>query len=577
MSNQTKYPIALTDIWADRAVYQPGEPAHLLLLIQNQAEHPIAVCLHIALSWLDQEIANQSQQLEVQPGQQQITLPLELPTESFRGYGVDVTLCDEHDYPWMQKSTALDVLEDWTQAPRYGFLSDFAPGEHDAQAICASLARYHVNLAQFYDWMWRHYILMPPTEDFSDALDRHISLQAVRAKVAACRAQGIAAIGYAAVYGAEPEYALKHPAEMLYDAEGEPHSLEKLFYIMNIHADNPWRTQILAEMERAVREVPFDGLHLDQYGFPRTNAFGPAPARVPYDLAEDFPVFVEEARKAARRAQPAARVIFNLVENWPVQTVAPTTPDATYIEVWPPYTSYYDLQQLILGARSLAPEKQVILAAYLSPLQNAQGDDLLLAETATRLASAAIWASGGFHLLLGEQDGALCHAYYPSYAPLRPEFAHVMRGLYDFVVRYENVLSDLRLLTIPAAEAQGQIQIQGVALSATGEAGKVWAILRQMPQFLTVSLINLCTAPDAAWNAPKPPAATLLDLHIEVQVHGEITGVFAASPERDEGRPDSLDYSLVQRDGATWLQTTLPSLEYWSMITLKTAQTTDPA
>ncbi len=574
MSNRhAEYALSLEDIWADRAVYQPGEPAHLLLLVQNRAEHPVTVLLHVALSWLDQEVAIQSQRLEIQPGKQQLELPLELPAESFRGYGVDLTLCDEHDHPWIQKSTALDVLEHWTQAPRYGFLADFAPDAHDAEAICASLARYHVNLAQFYDWMWRHYVLLPPEEEFSDALDRRLSLRVVRAKVAACRAQGIATIGYAAVYGAEPEYALEHPGELLYDAGGEPYSLEKLFYIMNIHADNPWRAQILAEMERAVREVPFDGLHLDQYGFPRENAFGPAPERVPYDLAEDFPVFVEEARKAARRAQPDARVIFNLVENWPVQTVAPTTPDATYIEVWPPYTSYYDLQQLILGARYLAPEKQVILAAYLAPLQNARGADLLLAEAATRLASAAIWASGGFHLLMGERDGALCHAYYPSYAPLRPAFARVMRDLYDFVVRYENTLSDLRLVTTPATEAREQIQIQGVEVSAIGEAGKVWAILRRMPQFFTVSLINLSSASDDAWNAPKPAAEVLRDLRVELQVSGKITGVYAASPECNAGRPSSLDYQLVQRAGATWLQTTLPTLEYWSMITLKTTGT----
>jgi hypothetical protein len=152
-----------------------------------------------------------------------------------------------------------------------------------------------------------------------------------------------------------------------------------------------------------------------------------------------------------------------------------------------------------------------------------------------------------------------------------------MRGLYDFVVRYENTLSDPRLVTTPADEVLQRIQIPGRAVSATGEAGTVWAILRQMPQFLTVSLINLSTAPDASWNAPKPVAETLHALPIELRVSEEIIGVYAASPEHDEGRPCSLAYRLVQRDGATWLQTTLPALEYWSMLTIKTTGTTDPA
>jgi hypothetical protein len=98
-----------------------------------------------------------------------------------------------------------------------------------------------------------------------------------------------------------------------------------------------------------------------------------------------------------------------------------------------------------------------------------------------------------------------------------------------------------------------------------------------MPRYLTVSLINLCAAPDVAWNAPKPAAETLSNVCVEVQVNEEITGVYTASPERDEGRPCVLDYRLIQRNGAIWLQTTLPTLEYWSVIILKTAGTTDAA
>jgi dextranase len=274
--------ISLEDIWLDRAVYRPGEPANLHMLLHNPGKAPVPVQLHLSLTWLDEQIWQDSQHVEMPAGKHQLVWPLKLPAESIRGYGVDLLFCNARDEPWMQKSTALDVLENWAQAPRYGFLADFAPGEHHAEEICARLARYHVNIAQFYDWMWRHYTLMPPEDEFVDACERRVSLQTVREKVAACRAQGIAAFGYAAVYGAEPEYALEHPDEMLYDESGEPYSLGKLFYIMNIHRDNPWRARILAEMTRAVREVPFDGLHLDQYGFPTDGAFGPLPERVTY-------------------------------------------------------------------------------------------------------------------------------------------------------------------------------------------------------------------------------------------------------------------------------------------------------
>lgn len=141
---QNDQKISITDIWVDRAAYQPGEAATLLLLVHNREEYPVTTLLHVTLSWLDQEISVYDQRLEIQPGQQQVSLPLELPVESFRGYGVDVTLYDEDASPYAWRSTALDVLENWTQAPRYGFLSDFAPDDHGTEAACASLARYHV-------------------------------------------------------------------------------------------------------------------------------------------------------------------------------------------------------------------------------------------------------------------------------------------------------------------------------------------------------------------------------------------------------------------------------------------------
>src|SRR5258708_21625130 len=99
----------------------------------------------------------------------------------------------------------------------------------------------------------------------------------------------MASLCYAAVYGAEAEYALALPEEMLYDGAGAPYSLEKLFYIMNIHRGNSWRTRILSEMAPAVREGPFDGLHLDQYGFPTEQAFGPPPPSVPSHPPTNFP------------------------------------------------------------------------------------------------------------------------------------------------------------------------------------------------------------------------------------------------------------------------------------------------
>jgi len=561
--------LTVRDLWPDRATYMPGQPAVLHVALVNTTGAPQQVALDLRLRWLDTLVATRRREVRVAPGEMTVSLPLDLPRQAFRGYGADLTVSDRAGHTLAHAGTALDVLADWTQAPRYGFLCDFGAGEPHPGAAVDTLARYHVNVVQFYDWMWRHYTLMPPTDEFTDALGRALSLHVVRAKVAACHAHGMAALGYAAVYGAEPEYALAHPAEMLYDGAGVPYSLEKLFYVMNIHAGNPWRTRMLREMARAVRETPFDGLHLDQYGFPKDQAFGPAPQAVPYDLAADFPAFIDAARRAVRRARPGSRVIFNAVGNWPIETVGPTTQDATYIEVWPPYESYADLRTLILQARRLAPAKQVILAAYLSPLLGALDDALPPAQAATLLTSAAIWANGGFHLLLGERNGALCDPYYPKYATLLPDFARLMRSYYDFVVRYENALADRRLITITDREAPHTVRVTGAPTSPRGDAGHVWTIVRRMPGLTTLSLINLTGAADARWNTPKPTPPAVHDLRIDLRHDGPVRSVFAATPDGATTAARPLDHDLIQHEGQAWVRLRLPHLAYWSLIVVQ--------
>jgi dextranase len=266
-------------------------------------------------------------------------------------------------------------------------------------------------------------------------------------------------------------------------------------------------------------------------------------------------------------------VIFNAVENWPIETVAPTSQDATNIEVWPPFVGYGDLQSLILGAHALAPEKQVILAAYLSPLAGAMDDALPPAETATRLASAAIWANGGFHLLLGENNGALCDPYYPKYATLMPDFARTMRRYYDFVVRYENVLCDRSLVTQIGVPAVSAVKIDDHAHSPLPAPGKVWTIVRSMPGIRTLSLINLASAADVLWNSPKPQLRPMHDLVVSLSVGARATSVFVANPDGSDPRPRLLKFSTHGSGPSARVEFVVPVLDCWTLVVVRVDET----
>src|SRR5690606_29003145 len=97
-----------------------------------------------------------------------------------RGCGVHLRPLHARRRGLAPASRALDVLERWIQAPRYGFLSEFKPGRDNADETMSWAAQYHVNGLQFYDWQYRHETLLPPSEPYVDVLGRELSLETVK-------------------------------------------------------------------------------------------------------------------------------------------------------------------------------------------------------------------------------------------------------------------------------------------------------------------------------------------------------------------------------------------------------------
>ncbi len=71
------------------------------------------------------------------------------------------------DQEWLQVcSTSFDVVTNWRKSPRYGFLSDFHPNEAGDSEDIKMMTKLHINLVQFYDWMYRHDDLVATDEMF---------------------------------------------------------------------------------------------------------------------------------------------------------------------------------------------------------------------------------------------------------------------------------------------------------------------------------------------------------------------------------------------------------------------------
>lgn len=315
----------------------------------------------------------------------------------------------------------------------------------------------------------------------------------------------------------------------------------------------------MQEFEAAVSELGFDGIHMDQYGFPKL-AYDYQGTRV--DIAKDFPSIVDEAAERLSAIRPEVAVIFNAVNDWPIHTVARSDQAAVYIEVWPPHDRYQDLVGLIQRARDLSG-KQVILSAYLKPF--IEGGET--AEWTARYITAVIASAGGHHLVLGEGDKVLRDAYYPNHGQLSETGAALMRRYYDHTAAYTHYLHALDLATVErhfTDGINGAFTLKGTASSATPQAGKVWLSIKQREGQFVLNFVNLTGLAEDAWDIHQAAAPRLEDLSLECEPFIRVRSATWETPDNTAGIT-ALEW---QTNASGGVSLKLPALEVWGTLIL---------
>jgi len=538
----------LIDLYPTRGAFAPGEPIELAAEIETPA--PASAAIRLSVFHLASLIDERTIPVALGAGRQRIALDWQPPPIAPRGYGADVELIVA-DQASATASTAFDVLNHWTQAPRYGFLCDFTPGRNNAPETLDELARFHINGVQFYDWQYRHDQPLSPSDEFTDPLGRRLSLATVRTLIESAHRRAVAAMPYTAVYAASPEFHRAHPDWGLYHVDGRPLQFADgfLFY-MNPTPDSRWSRRLLDQYTALLRALDFDGIHIDQYGDP--IAARDAAGRV-VQLDRAFPAFVDSVVERIKPLHPHASVVFNCVGNWPVETVARSRVDFMYIEVWKPHTQWRDLWRLITDAQRMSG-KPVVLAAYIDPAR----------ELNVRLADAIIFASGGGHMELGERDGLLADPYFPKYGLLSDRLRATLRAYYDFAVRYEDVLAlATRDVTDEWAE---RVTIDGVPIGLQHAHDAVWPIVREGAGFTAISLINLAGLAGGDWTEALSGAPLALEsIVVRLRADRPIQTAWFASPDGDSPRAQPVD--LQKRGGEVVVE--VPGLHWWALLVLK--------
>jgi dextranase len=527
--------VTLQDLYPDLGTYRPGQPINLILELESGEQQSLGFQLMITRA--ARVVDEQHKEFLLSKGFNRIQWSWQPPEDGTGGYGAEIKslqLVEEPGISGCSLETAFDILLDWTVFPRYGFMSDFSPDRTDAATTMQALAKYHINGLQFYDWQYRHDCLVPSQDKFIDPLGRLLSLKTILNLLNEAHTHGMAAMPYLAVYAASALFWREHLDWALYDRAGKAIPFgEDFLGLMNPAPGTPWQRHLLDECGRVLTSLPFDGLHVDQYGEPKEVYDHEGR---PVNLPDAFKNFV----KSAASEHPGKPVLFNAVGNWPIEALAAAPTAFNYIEVWPPDTSYLDLARIVRNARMLSDQKPVVIAVYIPAARIAN----------IRLANAIIHSAGGSRIELGENERLLSDPYFPKHEPLSENLRSVMRRYADFAVRY--------------SEWIGPVVPEMTGINVTAPAG-VEIFTRRVADGWSVSLVNLAGLQACHWNEVHDAPQTVETFSITLDIPGDIEQVWLASPDGD-----SLQTCLVEFiQGSGKIQVKIPRLDIWDVLFLE--------
>lgn len=577
----------IRDLYTDKAHYNPGDTATITALLTNSTTTAVTGTLNLVIKQYENQIATSSTAIQLSPGQSAtVTFPWTVPGDDFRGYGIDSTLMVSGSQRGA-RSTAVDVSSDWTKFPRYGFFSDYYPGEEqtDSQQKAFQLSEYHIDAVQFYDWAWYHNRLVPYNwdgslqTDFTQDSGRAQSLTTIQNKIAACKSMNMFTMAYALMYGDTvdsngPEHlpwaAFKVPYGTL-PTQVQSHSAPETIWVMDVSNTN-WQNYIYNQFADAIRTVGFEGIHLDNLGGAWNYQYD-SDNGIPEWTA--FPNFINGTRSFIRQVNPNARVIENDVYAGYINDVAPSSEDVYYAEVWG-FNGYNDIRNLILDGQQAGNGKAVVLAAYVNyvaatvlPAGSAAPPPwpIYINDATAKLMDACCFANGGNHVELGEGDQMLSNVDWTFHSPaMHPALARAMRSYYDFNVRYENFLFYNTSGNLYDNTANMNIGSGTHALSRNATANTIWTVSKiWRDEYDAVSLINL-NGVSNQWRGSQPNPTPQSNIQIKYYLDKKVNRVLAATPDDGLGDAVSLPFTEGTDSVGYYVTITVPSLQFWDLL-----------
>ena len=359
----------ITKAYVDKATYTPGEAATIYVDVDGATGTKTA---HIQITHLNETIWENDVTFTANGGKTTVPISWTPPTTDHQGYLVSITIDGK------QIVTAIDVSSDVTTYPRYGYSVDFMPGETSAEsdAMMKELAQvYHVNIVQYYDWMYRHEKILPDEGDeWVDMFGHTLSRQTIQQRIDAGHAYNQKAMAYQMSYmaregytenGVDPKWGLYSSQtnhnidydpsdnstisgidQYLFPLEGKPAPLLMTFNPLN----TDWQNFMANQYKGAVNILGFDGIQIDQMG----DFWGRDAQYYDYDgnyvnLGESFAPFTNAIKRQLTENNSAKNIVTMNAVNGGSEDyfssnsiISTANTDFAFSELWGNSDSYKD-------------------------------------------------------------------------------------------------------------------------------------------------------------------------------------------------------------------------------------------
>lgn len=563
----------IKDVYTDKSRYNPKDNVNFKVELRNKLNNSYKGTLEVYFKHLNKTIEKKEIKVSLNNNEEKtIEFSWPAPQEDFQGYLVEVYAAhgisvDDH------RNTAVDVSSTWDRFPRYGYLVEFPEQTKEKTAeIIERINKFHINGLQFYDWQNQHQKPVPgmPNDipkSWKDIANRDIYFETVKDFIDEAHSKNMKAGNYNLIYGAYADYEKDgvKPEWGIYKDEKhevqDTHNIPSGWATSSLAVFNPankdWQKYIY-NVEKDVHKVlNFDIFHMDTLGYRGEYTYDYYGNKV--NLPDTYTDFINNAKK-----EMGVAVVFNTVNRYGLEQVAKSDVDFLYSELWPSdFPNYYSFKETVdKGYELTAGKKSTVIAAYMNyGKANSKGE---FNENSVRLTDAAIFASGGAHLELGD-TGMLAKEYFPNKnLTMTDTLVAAMRNNYDFMVAYENLLRD------GLKDVNNKIELEGIKTSSKGIQDTVWTFAKEKENYEVVQMINLLGMRRPAWrddggNYDAPAFKKKIKLNYAIK-EGKVKGVYLASPDLNGGKSISLKYSAKKESDGEMLQIEVPELQFWDMI-----------